>query len=430
MPTLRRSSRPAHWPPATDHPYNTPVTTRRDIQPLPPVGPRERRRLLTHVLCRVSRAFYLTIRVLPGRLRAPVGLAYLLARAADTIADASAAPTGARLLALRSFRDTLARAPSRHSRERTSPRTTIRGGNPPSHDATALAHLASQFAATDAERDLAAAIPSLFSILDSLPDEDAARIRSVVTTLTHGMEMDLTSFPGHDPSAPSAPAALPTPHDLDRYTYLVAGCVGEFWTAMSVAKTPALSHWDVPRMSDLGIGFGKALQLTNVLRDVPADLRAGRCYLPADWLADEGLAPADLLDPANSDRARSVLVRALRVALDRFADAEAYALAIPRRCVRLRLAVLWPALMGLATLALIARNPRWLDPDRPAKVTRAWVYRTIALSLLAVHSNTAIRRWFHRLRQHVERRLAPSPSPPCHSSPPSPCHSCRCQVIR
>ncbi len=386
---------------------------------LPPVGPRERRRLLTHVLRRVSRAFYLTIRVLPGRLRAPVGLAYLLARAADTIADARAAPTDARLDALRRFRDTLSRAPSRHSRERTSPRTTIRGGNPRSHDAAALADLAAQFAATDAERDLADAIPSLLALLDSLPDEDAARIRSVVFTLTLGMEMDLTSFPqptrhsrtptrhSRTPSRHSresgnpgaeVPTALPTSDHLDRYTYLVAGCVGEFWTAMSVAKTPALSRWDAPRMSALGVGFGKALQFTNVLRDVPADLRAGRCYLPADWLADEGLAPADLLDPANSDRARPVLARALRVALDRFADAEAYALAIPRRCVRLRLAVLWPALMGVATLALVARNPRWLDPDRPSKVTRAWVYRTMALSLLTVASNTALRRWFHRLR--------------------------------
>ena len=209
-----------------------------------------------------------------------------------------------------------------------------------------------------------------------------------------------------------APVALPSFDDLDRYTYLVAGCVGEFWTAMSVAHTSALSGWDVPRMSALGVAFGKALQLTNVLRDVPADLRAGRCYLPAAWLAAEGLAPADLLDPANSHRARPVLARGLRAALEHFRDAEAYALAIPRRCVRLRLAVLWPALMGLATLALIARNPRWLDPSRPSKVTRGWVYRTLALSLLTVASNTAIRRWFHRLRTRIP---VPSPAPPCHS---------------
>ena len=363
------------------------MPTRPHTQPLPTVGPRELRRLLTHVLRRVSRAFYLTIRVLPGALRTPVGLAYLLARAADTIADARAAPPARRLDALRRFRHTLDRPAS-------------------APDATTLADIAVQFAATGAERDLAAAIPSLLSLLDSLPAADAARIRSVVSTLTQGMEMDLVSFSG------DAPVALPSFDDLDRYTYLVAGCVGEFWTETTVAATPALSGWDLPRMSQLGVGFGKALQLTNVLRDVPADLRAGRCYLPADWLAAEGLAPADLLDPANSRRARPVLARGLRVALEHFRDAETYCLAIPRRCVRLRLAVLWPALMGLATLALVARNDRWLDPARPSKVSRAWVYRTMALSLLAV-----------TLQLHHPQLVPPPPRPhrtsPVIQSPPS-----------
>ena len=376
--------------------------------------PRERRHLLTHVLRRVSRAFYLTIRVLPGPLRAPVGLAYLLARAADTIADARHAPASERLAALRRFRaicdhstpsPIVTPAKERHPRENG-------GGNPgpeAAPDAHTLADLAAQFAATDAERDLVDALPMSFALLDSLPPHDAARIRSVVSTLTQGMEMDLTTFA--DATA-DAPRALPSFDALDRYTYLVAGCVGEFWTETTVAHTPALSGWDIPRMSALGVGFGKALQITNVLRDVPADLRAGRCYLPAGWLADEGLDPADLLDPANSRRARPVLARALRIALDHFRDAEAYCLAIPRRCVRLRLAVLWPALMGLATLALIARNPRWLDPTRPSKVTRVWVYRTMLLSLLAVRSNTALRRWFHRLRTRI---AVPSPLHPCHS---------------
>ncbi|MCI0869448.1 MAG: squalene/phytoene synthase family protein, partial [Chloroflexi bacterium] len=49
--------------------------------------PGDGQRLLTDLLKGVSRSFYLTLRVLPGGIREPVGLAYLLARAADTIAD-------------------------------------------------------------------------------------------------------------------------------------------------------------------------------------------------------------------------------------------------------------------------------------------------------------------------------------------------------
>jgi len=78
---------------------------------------------------------------------------------------------------------------------------------------------------------------------------------------------------------------------LDRYIYLVAGCVGEFWTRITVAHTPALRGWDVAEMSACGVRFGKALQLTNVLRDCPRDLRIGRCYFPRDLLAQAGLRP-------------------------------------------------------------------------------------------------------------------------------------------
>ena len=61
------------------------------VQPTTPGLPRvdaaRRDRVLKDVLKGVSRSFYLTIRVLPKALREPVGLAYLLARAGDTIAD-------------------------------------------------------------------------------------------------------------------------------------------------------------------------------------------------------------------------------------------------------------------------------------------------------------------------------------------------------
>ena len=43
--------------------------------------------LLGNLLRQVSRSFYLSLAILPSTLREPIGLAYLLARAADTIAD-------------------------------------------------------------------------------------------------------------------------------------------------------------------------------------------------------------------------------------------------------------------------------------------------------------------------------------------------------
>ena len=68
----------------------------------------------------------------------------------------------------------------------------------------------------------------------------------------------------------------------------------------------------------------------------------------------------------------------MQTALGHFDAAEEYLLAVPRRSVRLRLACLWPLLLGLATLARVARGGTWLDPDTTVKVSRGWVYRMMA----------------------------------------------------
>ena len=346
-------------------------------------GPSEPALLLTDLIRGVSRSFYLTLRVLPGGVREPVGLAYLLARAADTIADTRLIPPHERMAHLLAFRDQIRGPASVGELDRIKSSLT-------------------ELQSTPDERRLLESLPEAVSLLEALPEPDRRLVRSIVATLTQGMEMDLTGFPTEDSGDLGA---LKDAAELDRYVYYVAGCVGEFWTSVSMAHTPSLSDWDAQHMSDLGVRFGKALQLTNVLRDVPRDLRMGRCYLPEDQLAEAGLHPRDLLDPANGTKALPVVVAGIRSALEHYAAAEQYIQAIPRRCVRLRLSALWPVLIGLATLAGLARNQEWLDPSRPAKVSRGWVYRMMALSLPCSMSNLLIRAWTRRLRRRVENAL-------------------------
>src|SRR5437667_9797977 len=57
--------------------------------------------LRASILARVSRSFYLSIRLLPKKLRDPVSLGYLLARASDTIADTTELPIELRTEKLR-----------------------------------------------------------------------------------------------------------------------------------------------------------------------------------------------------------------------------------------------------------------------------------------------------------------------------------------
>ncbi len=333
----------------------------------------------------VSRSFYLSIRVLPGGLQEPVGLAYLLARAADTIADTALLRPDDRLRLLLLFRTQIEGSPSP---EMLAEIESALGG---AGDDRA-----------DAHRRLLGSLAQAFALLDELPPADAERVRRVVVTLTRGMEMDLTTFPPEDSGDL---AGLNSVEDLDRYTYLVAGCVGEFWTNIAAAHTPALRKWDRARISDLGVRFGKALQMVNILRDVPRDLRVGRCYIPSDMLARGGLTPEGLLERGNSDAARPVMAACVEIALGHIAAAEEYVLAVPRRCLRLRLAALWPLLLAIATLIELRRSEAWLDPHRVSKVRRRRVYAMMVLSLLVGRSNTAVRTWLARARGGLERGL-------------------------
>ncbi len=201
------------------------------------------------------------------------------------------------------------------------------------------------------------------------------------------MRNDLRAFPGDDAAGL---AALETREDLHRYTYYAAGCVGEFWTEMTLAHRPACAGWDADAMRRRGVRFGQALQMTNVLRDVAQDLRIGRCYLPRQDLAACGLAPRDLLQPSAMARVRPLLDDLLACALADYREARAYTRAIPRREVRLRLACAWPMLIGLRTLALIRGADELLNPAVTVKISRAAVYRLLARSGLTVWSNAAL----------------------------------------
>ena len=340
------------------------------------------RRLQQDVLRGVSRSFYLSIRVLPVGMREPVAVAYLLARTADTIADTRALPPRERLSRLSALHSALVVGDAG-------------GGMREWPDAQTVA-------VSEGEAELLQRIGGTISLFNSLPERDRGAVRSVVSTLMEGMRLDLETFPAEDAGEQ---AALGTPEELDRYTYLVAGCVGEFWTTLSLAHSRGLRGWEHGEMAELGVRFGKALQLTNVLRDVPRDLRNGRCYLPQSDLEAAGLAPADLLDPTNYHRARPVLLRWLRTTLEHYDCAGTYLLAIPRRCVRLRLAALWPILLGLATLRLLARNEGWLDPATPSRVRRRWVYGMLARSVPLAPSDGMLRAWIGHLRRDVERAL-------------------------
>jgi farnesyl-diphosphate farnesyltransferase len=157
----------------------------------------------------------------------------------------------------------------------------------------------------------------------------------------------------------------------------VAGCVGEFWTRLCFRHVKNFSARPEAEMRDLGIRYGKGLQLVNVLRDAGDDLRNGRCYFPAAEMESLGVTLAEIRrDPARIDpvmnKWRDKAGQGIEAGME-------YAAAIRNR--RVRFATGLPAMIGARTLALL----REAGPDalqRKVKVPRAEVRKMILSSAL------------------------------------------------
>jgi farnesyl-diphosphate farnesyltransferase len=339
-----------------------------------------KRALLRDLLKRVSRLFYTTLVVVPANVRDQVSLAYLFARAADTIADTELIDRPHRLNYLAQLKAQF--ASNQASLEQV--REIQQAVGKVKHDS--------------AEQQLLERLEECFAVLEEFSPEDRRRVRQLMTTLVRGMEMDLTDFPG---SSAADVTSLKTLDALDRYTYYVAGCVGEFWTDLMCAHRRGLRSWNVKTMSEVGVRFGKGLQLTNVVKDIAHDLQRGRCYVPEPMLAEHGLMPQDLLDPRNLPRFRPVLTQLIRMTVDHLDQGWLYTMAIPRYETRLRLSCMWPILSAGESLKLVRSSPDVLNPSVKIKISRARVYGMMAVTVLTgacAYTGTA---YWGRLRKYL-----------------------------
>jgi len=323
---------------------------------------------LDQLLKATSRSFYLTLRVLPAAVRPQIGLAYLLARTTDTIADTELVPLEQRLDALHKLRDrilSLSNAP-------------LNLGEFVQHQGLA------------AEQALLEKVEESLALLQTLSPDDLKLVRQVLSTITGGQELDLRRFGG---AAAEKITALETAAELDDYTYRVAGCVGEFWTKICRAHLFPKVRLDDAQLLTNGVRFGKGLQLVNILRDLPADLKKGRCYLPKDRLDQAGLIPEVLLSPANGAKFLPLFREYLDRAESHLAAGWTYTNALPFRQMRVRLACAWPILIGMKTIERL-RAANVLELQQRVKVPRGELRGILLRSVLAYPVPQAWQRLF------------------------------------
>src|SRR3989442_13801111 len=139
--------------------------------------------LLRDLLRQVSRSFYLSLAILPRPLREPVGLAYLLARAADTVADTRLIAREERVRHVETLRHACTGAAS---------------------DVAAVARACAPHQAHAAERRLLERLDEPPARPDPPPPADRAAVPAVLPTQPTHIPFDPSRFPGEDYASQSA----------------------------------------------------------------------------------------------------------------------------------------------------------------------------------------------------------------------------------
>lgn len=306
------------------------------------------------VLKSVSRSFYLSLRYLPEPIRTPLALAYLMARLADTLADSSEIPVLTRQELLHQFKACILAEDGQ---------------------ATAFHQLLSQQKHPILQNTWTPFFWEMWHCFLQQPLAVRQEIQWVLTHITEGQLTDLEYF---DTESPGALTRFLTDEALDAYLYSVAGCVGEFWTRLCFLQLPHFSQVPLSQMITWGVHFGKALQLTNILRDLPADLLMGRMYLPVPWL------PADKASNEMfshfAEQNFSELTRWHQVAMNYLAEAKLYIQAV--QLYRVRLACVLPYWIAQNLLKELA-DFDYIARQRCIKISRKQVYGYVTTGLLS-----------------------------------------------
>ena len=239
----------------------------------------------------VSRSFYLTIRFLPKEMRPAVALGYMLARATDSVADTSTTTLQQRADILQRMGAVI--AGNAQEEEQSALLKALKNEIAPG-----LSHVA--------ERTLLCEFGTCLQALDTFDAVQQAHIRKVLATIVKGQLWDLTAFAERD--------TVKDDEETRRYTYSVAGCVGEFWTELGYTTMGERFCEESRRavMTAAGIRFGQGLQLINILRDMEEDAARGRHYLCSD--ADKWLHRAESYMNDGIDYSRRLGTFSLRFA--------------------------------------------------------------------------------------------------------------------
>ncbi len=187
--------------------------------------------------------------------------------------------------------------------------------------------------------------------LKKLPPQHQALIMEVLRAVCAGMEFDLSVFPSDNTISEE---------DLKRYCSYMGGAPGVYWSKLILLCGEAKEEKEI--FISQGKNIGDAMQITNILRDVPEDIKNGRRYVN---IQDKN--------------------KWLKWGIQNIESAPKFFSAIPKKNFAMRASVTWPVLWMLDTYALLAKKDI-LSSER-IKISKWKIYLTFLETPLFLISN-------------------------------------------
>lgn len=297
----------------------------------------------------VSRTFALTVDVLDEPMASYICLGYLVCRIADTIEDAEAIPPQEQVRLLELYDRAL-------DPEDETTMDDFREAVDP--------HLPAPDDRSD-DWSVVANAPRIHRAFRALPDDVRDAVTPPARELVQGMAMFVERY------ADTGGLRIQSREELEEYCYYAAGTVGNLITNL-------VARGDIDterrhRLYDTAEEFGLLLQLVNISKDVYDDYTTeNNVYLPADWLADEGIPQDQVLEPEHAGGAAAVVRRTATYARSFLDDAQTYLETVPTNDADGNTLAAWaiPFLLAVGTIRELESNPAAVIEDGGVKVSR------------------------------------------------------------
>jgi farnesyl-diphosphate farnesyltransferase len=305
-----------------------------------------------------------------------VTVAYLLCRVADTIEDSSALDVEHKKDILRAYASLLRRERSCLAPDGFMQRLPI-------------------LPRRGAEYELLHNFPSLMAVYARFPLNVRRGISTWVVEMVTGMRKYAQS------KYNSTQNFLNTLCDMDEYIYYVAGTVGNMLTVLFAHHSSHIDRRIAKKLEKNAEAFGKGLQMINIIRDMPADWRYHRSYIPNELLTKYDLTRQSVFSPRAAVHSREMVGELIDLALTYLDGALQYIVDIPKAELRIRLACLLPLFWALRTLLHLKNNLDAFFNKEKIKISRATLRKELCFAHISALSNQLLKRRYHTLRQAI-----------------------------